>query len=276
MAFIYRPELKDAVVHGYGMVGRATARALNIKHWQDPNGGNTTLEEAAQYHYQFICIPTYNLPNGLYDLAGMYNILVAIAGQGCTNHVFIIRSTVLPGTCSSLARYLRVGPIVHVPEFLTESDWERDTDFPDQIVVGCDNPPTRAEMVMLYHNYYHSYDNVPIMPTDTVTAELIKCAHNAFFSTKVIFANEMYELAQRVGADYDTIRDALYRSKWIGGNHFDAVFQRPSWDKPRRGLHGKCLPKDLRALLAWSDSDLLEVVDLLNERYIKMGSGEEE
>lgn len=269
MALIHRPELEDAVVHGYGVLGKATARAFNIKHWQDPNGGNTTLEESAKYRCQWICLPTPNLRSGVYDLAAIYDTLLAVdsygAGQGCTDHIFIIRSTILPGTCSNLARCLRVGPIVHVPEFLTESDWERDTDFPDQIIVGGDDDGSRDEVVGIFRDRYDY--KVFIVPTDTITAELIKCAHNAFFSTKVVFANEVYEMAERVGADYDTIRDALYRSKWIGENHLDAVFQRPSWDKPRRGLHGKCLPKDLKALLSWSNSDLLEIVDLLNERY---------
>ena len=230
MAFIYRPELKDAVVHGYGMVGKATARALNIKHWQDPNGGNTTLEEAAQYRYQFICVPTPNLRGGGYDIDAIVDLLDNINGD----NIFIIRSTILPGTCRDMATVTGKCAIVHVPEFLTESNWEYDMNFPDQIVVGADDEAVRDEVANIFDSVYGDL-STPIIEVDTVTAELIKCAHNAFFSTKVIFANEMYELAQRVGADYDTIRDALYRSKWIGGNHLDAVFQRPSWDKPRRG-----------------------------------------
>jgi len=271
MALIHRPELKDAVVHGYGVLGKATARAFNIKHWQDPNGGNTTLAESAKYRYHFICVPTpFDRFTG-YDNRAIGDIIYAMTHNDGRDVILIIRSTILPGTCRHLMKNFRTPAIVHIPEFLTESDWEHDTDFPDQIVVGCDSFNTRSEVVLLYHDYYHSYDNIPIVPTDTITAELIKCAHNAFFSTKVIFANEMYELAQKAGADYDTIRDALYRSKWIGGNHLDVNFQRPSWDAPRRGLHGKCLPKDLKALADFSESKLLKVVEELNEELVKEG-----
>ena len=260
----------DAVVHGFGVVGRATAYALGIDRYNDLTGGNVTVEESAKYRYQFVCIPTPFVSGGYYT-GGIIDLIKQINGD----NVFIIRSTVLPGTCHEIAEITGKMAVVHMPEFLTESTAFRDSVYPDQIIVGCDDTEIRSEVIALVRGRYFHFrpdDRVPpIIGVGVVTAELIKCATNAFYSMKVIFANEVFELAQRVGADYDDVKDALYRHKWIGENHLDVNFKRPSWDAPRRGLHGKCLPKDLKALTSFSGSKLLKVVEELNEGLVKEG-----
>ena len=260
--------MESAVIHGYGTVGKATDLALDIPYHHDIEGGNITLDNSAKLRYHFVCIPTPFDGYG-YDTSALYDLVCYLVTHGGTPKVFIIRSTVLPKTCRALMRTFRISGVVHVPEFLTESTWEEDAKYPEQIVVGSDTESYQNEVVGIFSV---ALPGIPIVKTDTITAELIKCARNAFFSTKVVFANEMYEVAQRIGADYGVVRDALYRNEWIGENHLDAVFQRPSWDAPRRGLHGKCLPKDLKALAAFSGSELLKVVEELNERYIKEGT----
>jgi len=85
----------------------------------------------------------------------------------------------------------------------------------------------------------------------------------------VIFANEIYEIAQKIGANYETINEALYKAKDIGKNHLSAWYLKEGWDKPKRGIHGKCLPKDLDALAEFSQSKLLKLVKQLNEVHKK-------
>ena len=71
---------------------------------------------------------------------------------------------------------------------------------------------------------------------------------NAFLATKVSFANEIYQICEKVGADYDkvveyaTLDERLGKSHWMVPGH-DGDF----------GYGGHCFPKDLSSLLYLSD-----------------------
>lgn len=258
--------MKDAVVHGYGMVGKATAHAFEIVEYTDLKESTVSIKDSSDLRYHFICLPT-PVENHVYDIRPILNLMTKIVREGKEN-IFILRSTVLPGTCRTIASGLGIDTIVHAPEFLSESTWRLDTDYPDQVVIGGDDERSLLEVVALYAK---RYPGIGPLITDTPTAELIKCAINAFFSTKVIFANELYEIARRAGADYDLVKSAMYGDSRIGENHLSVYYKRPSWDKPKRGLHGKCLPKDLEALTHFSGSKLLGMVRALNEVHTMRG-----
>ena len=97
-------------------------------------------------------------------------------------------------------------------------------------------------------------------------AELVKYAINTFYATKVVFGNMLYDLACSLGADYSQVKEAFVSDKRIADSHFD-VFAGGY-----RGYGGKCLPKDLLALVELGkkkgvDVGLLEKVDEMNEKY---------
>jgi len=92
---------------------------------------------------------------------------------------------------------------------------------------------------------------------DTVeNARLINCA------TKIVWANQMYDICQNNGADYETIRRTLHRHPWGSKHHLRAVH------KGGRGAGGKCIPKDLAAFTKYSTSELLKTVEKLNKKYL--------
>jgi UDPglucose 6-dehydrogenase len=256
--------MNNAVVIGYGMVGKATAHAFGIKDYFSRHDATLTLEQASRLRYHFICLPTPNSPNGRYETEHIKDIIKQIVEYGGGQNVFILRSTVLPGTTKALCDSTGTKAIIHVPEFLSESTWQADAEHPDIIVIGGDRPNYREDVASIFRARYRGVD---IFETDSVTSELIKCSRNALYSTKVIFANEIYEIAQTVGANYETIKQALYQSNWVGKNHLEVNYQRPDWNGSKRGLHGKCLPKDLTALAEFSGSKLLKTVLELNETY---------
>ena len=66
---------------------------------------------------------------------------------------------------------------------------------------------------------------------------------NTWFSLKVAFANQMYDLCQKLETDYDIVRDGVAADKRIGRTHLEVVH------KGYRGYGGKCLPKDTRTLI---------------------------
>jgi len=75
-------------------------------------------------------------------------------------------------------------------------------------------------------------------------AELVKYTKNTFYALKVIFANQMYDICEALGEDWDAIRDIITaeQAQPIGPSHLDPIFGLS------RGFGGKCLPKDSNAL----------------------------
>jgi UDPglucose 6-dehydrogenase len=249
----------DACIIGMGMVGQATDHAFNIGKHFDLKGSNITLEEAATKRYIFICLPT-PVVDGKYQTDDIIKIIKQIRDYSLGQNVFIIRSTVYPGFCRHVMDILGISWVVHVPEFLTEATWREDAENPDIIVIGADDLVFREDVEGVFRARYQR--SVEIFTTDTVTSELTKMAINGFYTTKVTYANEIYEVARKVDANYETLKNIMYKRKWIGNNHLDV------WHNGKRGVSGKCLPKDLEALVCISDSKLLKVVKELNERNL--------
>lgn len=253
--------MNNAVIVGLGMVGKATAHAFGIKKYidrKDVDGFERVGPgEAAENRYIFICLPT-PVKNGNYFVDDIVSTIDAIRQQGRQN-VFIIRSTVYPGFANSVREKLGIHSIVSNPEFLTEKTWKKDSEHPDLVVVGCDYPAYLKDVEGVYKARFKGTD---IFVTDNITAEFVKLAVNGFYSTKVVYANQVYDHAQKINANYDMIRNIMYKRAWIGKNHL-GVFHNGG-----RGAGGKCLGKDLEALADYTNLPLLREVEKLNKRYI--------
>ena len=147
------------------------------------------------------------------------------------------------------------------PEFLSEDTWEQDAIQPSIIVIGCDDPKYREQVLGLYQGRFKYCK--PFV-TDSATAELLKLAFNSFFVTKIIFANELYDYTQKTKANYETIRQALEAHPWGSKNHFQA------FHKNGRGAGGKCLRKDVEALAYLvGHSAFFDIIHYQNEKLLK-------
>ena len=231
-----------AVVGGLGVVGTATRTMLGIEQYYDIAGG-MTLAELMDTKYIFLCLPTPTV-NGVCDTS-LVRQYVELLGKG---HTFIIRSTVPPGTARALAGEFGV-PVLSCPEFLTEATAHIECFHPDLIVLGGDSVRLQDEV---WNRFFHRVQTDRVVFTDTVTAEFIKYAINTFYATKVLFANALYDVAEKLGIEYDIVRDAMYARKWVGGNHLTVPW------KGKRGVNGKCLPKDLAAFATLSGHEFFE------------------
>jgi len=83
---------------------------------------------------------------------------------------------------------------------------------------------------------------LPLAPFERILpateAEVVKYFGNTWFSVKVSFANQMYDLCQVLGVDYDRMVEAAAADKRIGRTHLN-IFH-----KGYRGYGGKCLAGD--------------------------------
>lgn len=254
--------MDNSCVIGYGMVGQATAKVFGIsKHFDVlPERSNITLEEAANCRFIFICLPTNVLPNGAYLTAEMVEVIKDIESFGKTP-LYIIRSTVFPGFAVTIQDALGIDRIVSNPEFLSEATAEADTKNPPFILLGA----SKKEYLDDVAGFYQArIKGAPVITTDNTTAEMAKLTMNAYFATKVIFANQAYDACRKLGANYSTVKEVLEAHPYGPKNHFKV------WFNNKRGVNGRCLPKDGKAFAYYTGSDLIKKVIELNEGLVQL------
>ena len=250
--------MDNAVVYGWGTVGKATAKAFGIQHYFSKHDSNISLTDAAYKRYHFFCLPTPTI-NGLCYTDDIVALIKQLEEIPHGQHVYIIRSTVIPGTAKTIMSSLGIHSVISNPEFLTESTAEEDAFYPDIVVIGGEQKNYVDDVAGIYQAHIKT---AKIFTTDTITAEMSKYAINTFYATKLIFANQIFDICQKIGANYETVKDAMYSRKWIGKNHLDI------WHKGGRGAGSKCLRKDLDAFENYSKSKLLETVKKINDELL--------
>ena len=109
-----------------------------------------------------------------------------------------------------------------------------------------------------------AFPTTPIIKTDHSTAEMVKYFTNSFLASKVIFANEMYDICSSNEIDFDKVTEySLYDSR-IGRSHL--MVPGPDGD---RGYGGHCFPKDVAAIIKFAelsgvDAQFLKKVQSIN------------
>lgn len=196
----------------------------------------------------FICVGTPSLRSGKLDLSYVERVAREIGAalkQKKSQHVIVVRSTVLPGTTETVvipaveqASGLRAGPdfsVCYNPEFMREGSAVADFLQPPYTILGAQNPKHLA----LLHELYKTVSG-PVFETSIPVAEMVKYVSNAFHAVKVSFANEVGTLCQHLGLDTNAVT-RIYTSD-------TKLNISPAYLSPGFAFGGSCLPKDLRAL----------------------------
>ena len=149
--------------------------------------------------------------------------------------------------------------VVSNPEFLKEGAAVEDCLRPDRIIVGASSERAVAQLRKLYAPFNRNHDRMVVM--DERSAELTKYAANAMLATKISFMNEIANIAERVGADVELVRQGIGSDPRIG-YHF--IY-------PGAGYGGSCFPKDVQALERMAqgcgyDAALLGAVEAVNRQ----------
>lgn len=190
----------------------------------------------------FIAVPTPSTPEG-FDYSIVDSVL-SLVGKG---KIAVIKSTMQPGSTEKLADKYSEIYVMHSPEFLREKTAHMDAKNPERNIIGIPhNTPEWREKA----NEVLSV--LPPAPFSTVidvrSAELVKYIGNCFLTTKVVFFNTMYNLAESLNLEWETIREAVIADSRIGESHTKVVHESGHGGKPARGAGGHCFIKDLFAL----------------------------
>ena len=107
---------------------------------------------------------------------------------------------------------------------------------PDRVVIGADNERAIAILRNIYAPFQRNRERLLVM--DVRSAELTKYAANAMLATRISFMNELANLAEKLGADIEAVRQGIGSDPRIGWHFL----------YPGVGYGGSCFPKDVKAL----------------------------
>jgi len=234
---------------GNGFVGSAILHGFVLHvddiliYDKDPKRSTHSFDEMVEESdVIFICVPTPMFESGECDLSIVEGVVKQLNEyKSMISKVIVIKSTVVPGTVESLAKKYYSMNFVFNPEFLTERKARLDFINTSRIVLGSNKEAAIDKVEQLYRV---RFPYTQIIRTDFGTAQLIKYMANCFFATKVSFMNEMYQVCQAIGGNWQEAVEGFITDGRIGNSHIDV----PGHDGDL-GFGGKCFPKDLNAMI---------------------------
>ena len=211
----------------------------------------------------FVAVPTpFHEKGGGYDDSAVKDALKNIQN----GKIAVIKSTVVLGSTEDFQKRYPKKTLLFNPEFLTAKNSKKDFLKPGIQLVGYSNSKGKSLAPKILRL-------LPKAPYSKIVqakeAEMVKYFINTFLATRVIFANQIYDLCRKLkGLDYEVVRDCVIQDKRIGHSHFEVFADG------YRGYGGLCLPKDTRALIQLArklnvDLGLLKKVEEINEKLRK-------
>lgn len=218
---------------------------------------------------QFIAVGTPPDEDGSADLKYVLEVARTIGRNMSGSKIIINKSTVPVGTADKVKAAVAAVlaergeavefDVVSNPEFLKEGAAVADCQRPDRIIIGTDSPKVEERMRELYAPFNRNHERIIVM--DVRSAELTKYAANCMLATKISFMNEMANLAERLGADIEHVRQGIGSDARIG---YSFIY-------PGCGYGGSCFPKDVQALVRTAENngyvpEILRSVEAVNRR----------
>tara|TARA_A100000164_G_scaffold114141_1_gene100470 strand:- start:605 stop:1432 length:828 start_codon:yes stop_codon:yes gene_type:complete len=231
-------------VIGHGYVGESQSFAFSPSfdvrvYDKDSLKLTHSLNEVLDSDFIFVCVPTPMKKDGSQDLSFIESFFKT-AKDG---PIYIIKSTIIPGTTNLLNEKFKNLKIIFSPEFLTERTAKLDILTQTRIILGGDiNLTSKVRKI-----YDIRFKNKTIIETDSLTAEYIKYMNNTFFASKVSIMNEFYRLANHLGVDWEIALYGFVSDQRIGDSHLNV----PGPDG-KLGFGGTCFPKDINAFISFA------------------------
>lgn len=236
---------KTVAIVGYGYVGKVFFSYFSQKYdtvFYDPFiEGSCTKEEVNASYLAVICVPTQPNSDGSCNTDIVEDCISWIESP-----LILVKSTCAIGFVNE--QRVKTGKrIVFSPEYAGESDYDvgpydfnRNANKCPFIIFGGAKEDTK-EMVQMCMRI--SGPSKRYIQTDATSASIAKYMENVFFATKVTFCYEMDQICKRFGADYNEVRQLWLEDPRINPSHTS------TFDDNMECYSGKCLPKDINALV---------------------------
>lgn len=263
------PEKTAAMARGRSpIVEPGVDDLLAVGHAEGMISGADDLESAVRTaDMAVICVGTPSRPDGSLDLSQVVQVCrdlgeaIRLRPHELEPLLCVFRSTMLPGSMEgvvipTLADAAGEAPGRHYeaaynPEFLRESTAVADYFSPPKIVIGERVPGSSRRLLGLYDGIDAVCSEVPL-----TVAEMVKYVDNSFHALKVAFANEIGRVTTSLGIDPQAVMDIFVSDTKLNIS--------PYYFKPGGPFGGSCLPKDVRALAAFTREHALSMPVLEN------------
>ena len=225
---------------GKGTVGSAVYDGLEGQghdmSFFDPKIPVSKLADILGTECVFISVPTDSTPEGDCDTSIIDRVIQELDDAEYKGLV-CIKSTSIPGTTDRQQAKHPNLKLACVPEFLRAKTALADFVYNhDVLVIGV----YRDEDYQLVKDI-HGFIPRDVVKVTPIEAEVIKYFNNVNHAVQITFANIIYEICQKIGANYNSVYGAIIKRDCINP-HYLLVNDK------FRAFGGHCLPKDTKAL----------------------------
>ena len=218
-------------IAGYGYVGQAHEAALKDYHEiliRDPALGHyADLQHADAI---IVCVSTPQHESGACNINNVYDIV-----SNAPPVPILIKSTISIEGWDLIRTEFIKSNLTFSPEFLRAATALEDFANTKDFMMGGDNIGFWADILIT------ALGNINVSSAGVADLILTKYFRNSFLATKVAFFNQVYDLCQSTGADYETVAKHIGNDPRIGHSHTTITDER--------GFGGHCFPKDTSALI---------------------------
>jgi nucleotide sugar dehydrogenase len=243
----------SVLIIGYGVVGKNLANEISVlspdiydKFKTEAN----TKRDGVKYDVAFVCVdtPLIGYEGKLCDISQVFNAITENYAD-----IYVIKSTVLPGTTEYIIRDTGKR-VVFSPEYYGGTQHCNNFTFDFTVLGGeMENCKSVAQLLQMVYDGRHRFFFV-----DAKTAELAKYMENSYLATKVSFCVQFYEIAKKIGVDYEQIRQIFVADPRVNASHTFVYADTPYWQS-------HCLDKDVTAIAEYYNADLLKAVITFND-----------
>ncbi len=245
--------MKKVLIIGYGTVGHNLEReiaALQPDIFDKYKPDENTRQDGERYDAAFVCVDTPYIPGEcVCDTREVENAILENDAD-----IFVVKSTVLPGTVDHLKK-VTGKTVIFSPEYYGGTQHCNNFDFPFTILGGQRDDCLKAQQIL--QRVYDGRHTFRI--TDAKTAELAKYMENAFLATKVSFCTQFWDTAKQIGVSYEELRELFTLDPRVGKSHTFVYDETPFWSS-------HCLDKDVPAIAETFEMPFLLSVIEFNER----------
>jgi UDPglucose 6-dehydrogenase len=233
---------------GRGFVGNAIYENLKTEHKvsvYDTNNELATVDSINKLCEDcsiiFVALPTPMQESGECDLSIVFGVMGEI-NESYNDNIIILKSTVVPGTCRNISKRFPKLRMVFSPEFLTEKNSVLDFKNCNRVIFG----GNKLDNDVCHDLFRDMFPHKSYLKTNWETAEMVKYFLNTFLATKISFANEMFDICEAIGINYEDVVELSLHDERVAKSHL----QVPGPDGDR-GFGGTCFPKDINALTSF-------------------------
>lgn len=193
----------------------------------------------------FICVPTPSKLDGSCNTDIVDGILSELNSMVKNNSYVIIKSTLVPGSCNLFSKKYKNLCVVSCPEFLKEDNFKQDFYDSKFVLIGLENSNMSHSIFLtkLFQSLFSHNNSIKIVVASYKECEMFKYSLNVYLAVKIWYFNEVYDICNSLGVDYQNLKKLFDLDPRIG--NYGITVPGPDG---KFGYGKGCLPKETRGM----------------------------